>query len=242
MLKRLVTLAALGLPLLANAAQMEGQASFQRMDVPGRDSWQDASLRAAFDGSGFLKTWGGAVQHANRYGASAMAGEVFGVHQIAPGMAVESRLSAGQGADFFAKSGVELTLYAGLPGGLELTTTAARKVYAADASSVLRIRLDREFGPWRLGGGVSRDIAFHEQVRFASAKYSSARWSAALHVSRGVEAERLASGAALRTPVREAALVGEITIAPQTRLRTTLSRTLTTQSRAGVSFGLIRTF
>ena len=242
MLKSALIAAALALPACALAAEMSVDTAYERIETVGQQPWRATGASLTLDENNVLKSWGGLLQSAERYGAHANAAEVFGVRQLASGMALEGRLFASEGADFLAKKGVEATLYAGLPAGMELMTTLGRKLYARDASSLLRVRLDRDFGPWRVGAGVARDLEFSEQTTFGSVKYRASTWSLGLHLAKGVEAERLESGATLRTPVRSGALAAEMEVTQNTRFRAIFTRMLTTQSRAGVSLGLVHRF
>lgn len=230
------------MPVWALAAELSVDTAYERIATAGQEPWRTNGATLVVQGQDRVKSWGGTLQSAERYGAQASSGEIFGVRQVSQKVALEGRLFAGAGADFLAKKGGEATLYAGLPAGLEMMATLGRKIYAHDSSSVLRVRLDRDFGAWRAGLGISRDLGLSAQTTFGSVKYQAPSWSVALHLAQGTEAERLESGATLRTPVKSAALAAEMPLTENTRFRTIITRTLTTQSRAGVSLGLVHRF
>ena len=242
MLKKQLVIALLGWPMLAGAVQVEADTSYEHMDESSRAPWKSAEARVLFDGDGIFKKWGGAAQTTERFGKNATGAELFGVHQLSQGVAVETRISLSSGAEFAARRGVETSLYVGLPSALELTATLGNKQYAADSSTLLRVRLDRDFGPWRIGAGFTHDVQLNAQGGFGAVKFTTDGWSLAAHIAKGVEAERSETGAAIRMPVKAAALTGEFLVARDTRLRATITRTITTASRAGVNLGLIRTF
>lgn len=242
MFKKWIAVGALLTPHFVSAASFGTYLAQESYDAPGRSPWRAAQVTYDDQGEGFVSKWGGVLSTDERYGSRGTGAQVYAVHEIARGLAVEGRLLGSSGAEFLAKKGAELTLYAGLPAGLELTTTVGRKIYAHDSVSVLRAQLDREFGAWRFGAGISHDVHGDGQVMFGLAKYAAQDWTLGVRLAKGDEAERSAQGLVTLRDIRVAVLEGSYSLRPKTSLRWALTRTLTDASRTGVSLGLVQQF
>lgn len=232
----------LGLPQLALAMSIGTQVSQERFTSEDRAPWRATEVFIDAKTSGPVSKWGGLVSSDSRYGAHATGLQAYAVREIAHTTAVEGRLFLSGGADYLVKQGAELTLYSGLPAGIEMASSISRKLYATDSTTLVRVALDREFQAWRVGGGVSHDLTKSTNVIFVGAKYTTPLWSTGLRLAKGEESERSESGYVVLSKVRVAVVEGTYSLQPQTKVRLSISRTLTTASRAGVSLGLAHSF
>lgn len=232
----------LALPQLALAASVTTQVSEESFSAPGRDAWYRSSVMLDGDKVGLFAKSGGTLAMERRFGSDASSAEGYLVYEVVKGFAVEGRLKAAGGADFLAKKGAALTIYAGLPAHLELTSTIGRSLYAQDAATVFSLQLDRQFGPWRIGAGRIADLSTGSRTNVGLINYAVAGGSVGMRVYKGAESQRSQSGFVTISHQRVAAFEATYDFSAKDRLLLALARTLSDASRTGMSLGFRHQF
>lgn len=230
---------ALAVPQVALATTVSAQVTREEFSTSDRAPWTRSEVSVDTGEVGVFSKAGATVAADHRFGITAKSGQVYGVYEVAKNFALEARLQGSTGAPFLAKQGVELTVYTGLPGKLELSASVSRKKFELESVTQVRAQLDREFGAWRVGAGRIVDSSVGSKVSFGVLQYSHARGTVDARLYRGTESERTARGDATVSSVRTVSLGGSLKLRNSNQLRLSITRTLTNAPRTGLSFGFV---
>lgn len=230
---------ALALPQVALATTVSAQVSREEFSISERAPWSRGELSIDTEEVGPFVKAGATLAADHRFGITAKSGQLYGVYEVAKNLALEARLQGSTGAPFLAKRSVELVLYTALPGKVELTASISRKKFELESVTQVRAQLDREFGPWRIGGGRIVDSSVGSKVSFGVLQYSHALGKVDVRIFKGAESERTERGDATVSDVRTASLGGSFKLRNNNQLRLSITRTLTNAPRTGLSFGFV---
>lgn len=226
----------------AAATEMSVLYGHESLTAPGAAPWQSTELDVVTDSVGPFAKVGGQLVQAERFHSQATQAELFAVKQLQNSTALEVRVRGSGGAGYLPSKGVELTLYAALPGQLESATTLTRNLYAQDSVDVARIRVDKQWGAWRLGGGLIADLTQHVQTEFVAMGFEEGRFKTELALYQGQDVDRDEQGFATVQSAKTAAWNLRWQATPATSFLVGASKHWGLSARTGVTLGLSHSF